>query len=211
MNINIHRPFKHDGWKSLNFLCFGEGDFFARQTVKLSVGFTKFAHSKWTLCNANLQNHNESQPLKNLISPQFLQHASAKPFVMIAACIVTNKEKNHSKNQQDPPLHQVYLFESDVLVRQKNKTRDFSVQNSSNFLLDLLPLIHAGVCSCVFTNNKKDHAAAFFPTNGGKILEVYTDSTVDAIDGPGTSTYPQATSLDLQSPVVEVCNPNSSK
>jgi len=97
---------------------------------------------------------------------------------MIAACILTNQEKSFKNSTGFPPLHQVYLFESDVLVRQKNKTREFNVQNSSNFF------------------------ACFAP---------YTDSTVDAIDGPGTSTYPQATSLDLQSPVVEVCNPNSSK
>ena len=113
--LTSHRR-KMMGWKSLNCFFFwifllGKGTFFAGRSFKLSGGSfwpkllddddfrrlisTKAAHSKFKLelCNANLQKHEESQPLKGMISPEYLQHSSAKPFVMIAACILTNLEK----------------------------------------------------------------------------------------------------------------------
>lgn len=63
---------------------------------------TKVAPSKWTLCNANLQNHNESQ-LATCIC-QTIHDDS---------CMYINQpRKNPSKTQQDSPLYIKYTFSS---------------------------------------------------------------------------------------------------
>lgn len=182
------------------FFVLGEGDFFAGQTVKLWHFDEDF---RWWIPRLHPPNGRCAMRIFKTTTNLNLQHASAKPFMMIAACTLTNQEKILQKLNRIPPPYIKYTFSSLMFwFVKKIKTRDFNVHNSSNFFACFAPF---NSFWCVFL-------FFFLKKNGGNIhCEVYTDSTVDAIDGPGSSTYPQATSLDLQSPVVEVCNPNSSK
>ena len=137
MSINIHRPLNMIVGRVWTFFVLGEGDFFAGQTVKLWHFDEDF---RWWKPRLHPPNGRCAMRIFKTTTNLNLQHASAKPFMMIAACTLTNQEKILQKLNRIPPPYIKYTFSSLMFwFVKKIKTRDFNVHNSSNFFACFAP------------------------------------------------------------------------
>lgn len=134
------------------FFVLGEGDFFAGQTVKLWHFDEDF---RWLKPRLQAPNGRCAMRIFKTTTNLNLQHASAKPFMMIAECILTNQEKILQKLNRFPSPYIKYTFWSLMFWFVKKIKPESSMSKIHPIsLLVLLPIIHSDVCSCFFPKKK---------------------------------------------------------